>query len=211
MQSGQMRFSLAAALMLCACDAQVVSSYHGERMVEIHGSIVAQTTPSAARAALLWWTGGGPFATPVTTEGRFPSAFTLSVYRRPPDEALFNVEAAGPLDGPVVLAPWTPPDGDVACRAPAGPAFAPDGGRVAIATISAIAEDGGTVDGLASGYALVFVASGTALAPGYHLMVVEQAAAAAGAFTCGPDLFLDLHEAPQGIGGTEIEIRIPAG
>jgi len=206
----QMRFSLAATLLLCACDAQVTSSYRGERMAEIRGSIIAETPPRAARAALLWWTGGGPVATPTTIEGRFPSAFTLSVYRRPPEEALFNVSAAGQPDGPVVLAPWTSGE-DVVCRAPAGPGFAPGGGRLAIATIAVVAEDGGAVSGLASGYALVFVASGTALAPGYHLMRVEQIGAAAGAFTCGPELFLELHEAQQGIDDTEIEIRIGAG
>ena len=58
--------------------------------------------------------------TPTTIEGRFPSAFTLSVYRRPPEKALFDVGAAGKPDGPVLLAPWTPGE-DVACRAPAGP------------------------------------------------------------------------------------------
>ena len=209
MRSGRMRFSL-GVLVLGACDAQVTSSYRGEPMVEIHGSIVAQAPSSAAQAALLWWTGGGPVATPVTTEGRFPSAFSLSVYRRPPEAAMFDLAAAGQPDGPVMLAPWTP-GGDLACRAPAGPGFAPGGGRIAIATIAAVAEDGGSVDGLASGYALALVASGTAMAPGYHLMVVDQAATAAGAFTCGPELFLDLSESPQGVDGTEIEIRIPAG
>ena len=203
----QMRFSLAAAVVLCGCDAQVTSGYRGERMAEIRGSIIAETPPRAARAALLWWTGGGPLATPATTEGRFPSSFTLSVYRRPPEEALFNVGAAGQPDGPVVLAPWTS-GGDVACRAPAGPGFAPGGGRVAIATIAAVAEDGGAVSGLASDYALLFVVSGTALAPGYHLMRVEQVGSAAGAFSCGPTLFLHLQESRQPIDGTDIEIRI---
>jgi hypothetical protein len=209
MRLGWKRLSL-AGLVLCGCDAQVTSSYRGERMVEIHGNIVAETPLRAARAALVWWTAGGPLATPATTEGRFPSAFTLSVYRRPPEEALFNVDGAGEPDGPVVLAPWNV-DGEVACRAPAGPGFAPGGGRLAIATIAAVAEDGGAVIGLASGYALVFVASGTALSPGYHLMLVDQAAAADGAFTCGPELFLYLHESPQGIDRTEIEVRIPTG
>lgn len=211
MRLDQMRWALAAALAVCACDAQVSSSYRGEPMVEIHGNIVAQAPTGAARAVLLWWTGGGPVATPATTEGRFPSAFTLSVYRRPPVEALFDLADASQSYGPVVLAPWTP-GGDVACRAPAGPLFAPGGGRIAIATIAAVAEDGGAVSGLASDYALLFVVSGTSLAPGYHLMAVEQSATAShDAFSCGPDLFLDLREAPQGIDGTEIEIRIPAG
>src|SRR5687767_2367915 len=116
----QMRFSWAAALVLCGCDAQVTSSYRGERMAEIRGSIVAETPPRAARAALLWWTGAGPVATATTIEGRFPSAFTLSVYRRPPDEALFDVGGAGHPDGPVLLVPWTPGE-NVVCRAPAGP------------------------------------------------------------------------------------------
>ncbi len=206
---GQIRFSLAAALGLCACDAQVTSSYRGESMVEIRGSIVAEASSSAAQAALLWWTGGGPVATPVTTEGQFPAAFELSVYRRPPEEASFYVEAAGRAVGPVVLAPWTP-GADIACRALAGSGLAPDGGRLAIATIAAIAEDGGAVRGLASGYALVFVVSGTALGPGYHLMRVEQVGTG-GAFDCGPGVLLDLHELQPGTDGTEIEIRIPAG
>jgi len=209
MRSGQMRLSL-AALLLCGCEAQVVSSYRGEPLLKIHGNIASQMPASAARAALLWWTGGGPVADPVTTEGLFPSRFTLSVYHRPPVAALFDVAAAGQPDGPVMMAPWTP-GGDVFCRAPAGPAFAPNGGRLALATIAAIAEDGGAVSGLAADYALMFVVSGTALSPGYHLMRVTQAASAADAFTCGPDLFLELQEAPQGIDGTEIEIRIPAG
>ena len=42
-------------------------------------------------------------------------------------------------------------------------------------------------------------------------MLVDQAAAADGAFTCGPELFLYLHESPQGIDRTEIEVRIPTG
>jgi hypothetical protein len=205
-----MRFLSTAALALCACDAQVISSYRGEPMAEIRGSIVAQAATSPARAALLWWTGGGSLATPATTEGRFPAAFTLSVYRRPPEEALFNMSGAGQADGPVLLAPWTS-GGDVPCRAPAGPSFAPAGGRLAIATIAAIAEDGGAVSGLASAYALVFVATGTALEPGYHLMRVEQAPTSVGAFTCGPELFLDLQESTQSIDRVEIEIRIPAG
>jgi hypothetical protein len=209
MRLGHMRLSL-AALLLCACEAQVMSSYRGEPLVKIKGNIAAQMPPGAAQAALLWWTGGGPVADPVTTEGHFPSAFTLSVYHRPPVAALFDVAAAGQADGPVLMAPWTP-GGDVFCRAPTEPGFAPGEGRLAVATIAAIAEDGGTVSGLASEYALMFVVSGTALAPGYHLMLVKQAATAADAFTCGPNLFLELQESPQGIDGTEIEIRIPSG
>src|SRR4051812_28271668 len=189
---GQIRLSLAAALVLCACDAQVTSSYRGQSMVEIRGSIVAEMPPGAAEAALLWWTGAGPLATPATSEGHFPAAFKLSVYRRPPDEALFDVGASRQPDGPVLLIPWTPGE-DLACRALAGSGLAPDGGRLAIAAIAAVTGDGGAISGLADGYALLFVASGTALGPGYHLMRAERVGTA-GAFSCGPGVFLDLRE-----------------
>src|SRR6187402_2070215 len=98
MGSGQMRLSVAVALVVCACDAQVTSSYRGERMAEIRGNIVSETPPGAARAALLWWTDAGPLATPAITEGQFPAAFTLSVYRRPPEGVLFDLGAAGQAD-----------------------------------------------------------------------------------------------------------------
>ena len=206
---GQMRLGLAATVALGACDAQVTSSYRGESMVEIRGSIVAEIPPGAGRAALLWWTGGGAVAAPAITEGQFPAAFKLLVYRRAPAAALFTVGAAGEPDGPVLMAPSTATD-LVACRALAGSSIAPGGGRLAIATIAAVAEDGGAVSGLAAGYALVFVVSGTALSPGYHLMRVESGGTA-DAFNCGPGTLLDLREASQGTDGTEIEIRIPAG
>ena len=205
----QMRFGLVAAVALAGCDAQVTSSYRGESMVEIRGSIVAEMPPGAARAALLWWTGGGAVAAPAITEGQFPAAFKLLVYRRAPAAALFTVGAAGEPDGPVLMAPSTATD-LVACRALAGSSIAPGGGRLAIATIAAVAEDGGAVSGLAAGYALVFVVSGTALSPGYHLMRVQQGGTA-GAFDCGPGELLDLGASPLGTDGTEIEIRIPAG
>jgi hypothetical protein len=204
-----MLLGLAAAVGLGACDAQVTSSYRGESMVEIRGSIVAEMPPGAARAALLWWTGGGTLATPAITEGQFPAAFKLFVYRRAPADALFEVGAAGEGDGPVLMAPSTA-GADVACRALSGSSVAPGGGRLAIATIAAVAEDGGAVSGLAAEYALVFVVSGTALSPGYHLMRVQQGGMT-GAFNCGPGALLDLRESPQGTDGTEIEIRIPAG
>src|SRR5262245_20322251 len=177
---------LAAATLLGACDAQVTSAYRGERMVSIRGNIVADTPPGAAEAALLWWTvGGAALATPVTTEGAFPSAFTLSVYRRAPDAALVDAPASADTGGPVLSTPGFPGE-RMACRLPAGPSFAPAGGRLAIATIAAVERGGsGGLLGQAADYALVFVASGTALAPGYHLMRVEQRSGpGAGAFEC---------------------------
>ncbi len=42
MGSGQMRLSVVVALVVCACDAQVTSSYRGERMAEIRGNIVSE-------------------------------------------------------------------------------------------------------------------------------------------------------------------------
>jgi hypothetical protein len=210
---------LAAATLLGACDAQVTSEYRGEPMVSIRGNIVADTPPGAAEAALLWWTGPGTdLVTPVTTEGSFPSAFTLSVYRRAPEAALFDVAAsAGAVSTPGF------PGERMACRLPAGLGFAPAGGRLAIATVAAVGRGGsGGLLGLAAGVALVFVSSGTAIAPGYHLMRVEQRAEpGAGVLECrgcaasgvcdGPATFLELREDEEGLQGTEIEIRIRAG
>jgi hypothetical protein len=211
----------AAALALAAgaCDAQVTSSYQGERMVEIRSNIVNEAAAGDAEAALLWWAaddggGGGALATPVTTEGVFPD-FTLSVHRRAPDAALIDVGGAGAPGGPALVLPGLPGQRTV-CRVPAAPDFAPDGGRLAIATVAAVGADGGVI-GLADGYALLYVASGTALAPGYHLMRVEPADASAGAgmtgaLECdGAEPFLRLRESEQGVDGTEIEIHIGAG
>jgi hypothetical protein len=213
MGTGMTRFSLAAvlAVAVAACDAQVTSDYRGERMVEIRGAVVAESTPPAAEPALVWWTAGagagdGALATPVATEGAFPSAFTLTVYRRPPDAALVDVPASGGGAGPTLSVPWLP-GGTLACQCPAGPSIAPAGGRIAIASVAAL-HAGEVVIGLAADYALVFVASGTALAPGYHLMRVRQGGPAAGALDCGSGVFLQLEECADGIQGTPIEIRI---
>ena len=209
--------AIAAAMAAGACDAQVTSAYEGERMVEIRSNIVDETASGDAQAALLWWaaddgSAGGALATPVTTEGAFPD-FTLSVHRRAPDAALIDVGAAGAPDGPSLVLPGLP-GATTVCRVPAAPDFAPDGGRLAIATIAAVGADGGVI-GLAEGYALLYVASGTALAPGYHLMRVEPADAGtgtAGALECdGAAPFVRLRESEQGVDGTEIKIRIGAG
>jgi hypothetical protein len=210
---------VAAAALLGACDAQVTSDYRGEPMVSIRGNIVSDTPAGAAEAALIWWTSDATeLVTPVTTEGAFPSAFTLSVYRRAPDAAL--VDAGGP--GPTLSTPGFPGE-RMACRLPASLRFAPGGGRLAIATVAAVERGGaGGLLGTAAGYALVFVASGTAIAPGYQLMRVEQRAEpGAGVFECracaatgpcdGTATFLELREDGEGIEGTEIEIRIRAG
>src|SRR5262249_32970606 len=81
------RLGWAGSLIVCACDAQVTRDSRGERLVKIRGDIVSEPAAVAADAALLWWTappaGGSILGTRVATEGAFPSAFTLSVYRLP--------------------------------------------------------------------------------------------------------------------------------
>src|SRR5262245_29440921 len=118
MAGGLRRLCLAGALalMVSACDAQVTSDYRGERLVKIRGDIVTESAPVAAEAALLWWTaappggaaGAGVLGTRVATEGAFPSAFTLSVYRLPPEEALFDAGGAGGPGGPTLAVPSLP-------------------------------------------------------------------------------------------------------
>jgi hypothetical protein len=207
----------AAALAAGACDAQVTSSYQGERMVEIRSNIVNETAADAD-AVLLWWTAdgggaGGALATPVTAEGQSLSAFTLSIYRQAPEAALVDVGGAGggTTGGPVLALPGLSGE-RTSCKLPAAPDFAPAGGRIGIATVAAVASDGEVV-GVAAGWALLYVASGTALAPGYHLMHVEPAdAGAAGALECdGATPLLRLRESERGVQGTEIEIHIGAG
>jgi hypothetical protein len=125
----------------------------------------------------------------------------------------------------------TLPDGRFACQVPAAPDVATGGGRLAIASIAAVrsgSPDGRLAEnaiGLASDFALVYVSSGTMLAPGYHLVRVWPAEPAAGALACRPcppgaafpggcdgtPFFLEVQESGDGIEGTEIEIRIRAG
>jgi hypothetical protein len=230
---------LAGVLVVCACDAQVTSDYRGERLATIRGEIVTASVPVAAEAALLWWTappadgaGGDPIlGTRVTTEGTFPSAFTLSVYRLPPEAALFDARDTGGPGGPTLAVPALP-DGPLACAVSPAPDLGAGGGaRLAIATIAAVrsgSPDGALAAnavGLASDFALIYVASGTRLARGYHLMRVQPVDPAAGALVCracppgaafpggcdGAPMFLELEESAGGIEGTEIEIRIRAG
>ena len=231
-------------LAASACDAQVTPGYQGEPLAAIRGNIVAERTPPAAEAALLWWSArvvgaaapGQVLETTVTTEGDPLTPFTLSVYRPPPEAALFHV--------PDVLAPTLDvpglPAGGLACHAPPGTRAMPGDGRLAIAYVAAVSQgsagDGLAQDvvGLATDFALVFApvdlptsapgatflvpASGSVLPPGYHLMRVERldpAAAAPDALSCeGPDgaaSLVRLRESTGEPGGTEIDIRIPAG
>jgi len=179
---------------------------------------------------------GPSLATAIPTMGDFPALFTLSVDRLPPDDALFPLPDAS---GPILDVPGFP-DGRLVCRAPPEASPSPDDGRLAVAYVAAVRRDSppdqltSNVVGLAADFALVFVpgglpaappggsflipASGAALAPGYHLMWVETLDAGAdapGALDCeGPGavpLRVRLRECADGLGGTAIQIRIPAG
>src|SRR5262245_9755797 len=103
-QSHTVRRFLLMALLGCGCDAQVTSAYRGERLIQIRGNVVSSRAVPAAEAVLLWWTPQGPpagqqpdglLSTPASTDGAFPSAFTLAVYRRPPERALFQAGGRG--------------------------------------------------------------------------------------------------------------------
>jgi hypothetical protein len=200
---------------LAACDAQVTPDYPGQKLVEIRGNIMM-----AEEAALLWWSpAGAPLATRVATEGAFPTSFTLSVYRTPPEGALFDLGSGAGLEVPASSA------GAVACQVPPGAS-----GRVAVAYVAAVMAGvpddalAASVVGLSTDHALVYVApdapaaapflvpaSGASLLPGYHLMSVEAtdaAAAPAGALPCGPAPALRLRETQGGVAGTDIAIDI---
>jgi hypothetical protein len=179
---------------------------------------------------------GPSLATGIPTSKDFPALFTLSVDRLPPDEALFPLpDASGPtLDVPGF------PDERLVCRGAADVSASPDAARVAVAYVAAVRRDSppdqltANLLGLASDFALVFVpasldtsaggptflipASGSVLSPGYHLMWVETldpGADAPGALECeGPGavpLLVRLHECAEGLGGTQIQIRLRAG
>ena len=216
----------ATGLLLGACDAQVTSGYRGEKLLELRGNIVAGGA-SSAEAALLWWTLAGDTAavpgTRVTTMGKFPAAFTLAVYRRPPDEAIVDFAPTHPTaaadasgGGPPILRLLGRTAAPIICRAPAAGLAAVPGGRAALATIAAVRS--GTADdaladnviGLADGVALVYAPGAGG---GYRLLRVEWLQAdEPGAFSCaGPAPFLRLSDSDAGLEGTEIEIRIGAG
>jgi hypothetical protein len=193
-----------------ACDAQVTRDYRGERLAEIRGHIVAEGAPVAAEAALLWWGAEPPtstatapagLATKVTTEGAFPAGFTLSIYRQPPEAALVELGAAARPAG-LGLRVAALFDGRLVCRVP--PAWGADAGRIALATIAAVAPGAAPPDragpgaalGADEGHAVAFVpaggrggaplaGAGLPLAPGYHLLrLAWSRSPAPGALPC---------------------------
>jgi len=216
----------AGAFCLClgACDAQVTSGYRGEKLLEIRGNVVAAGV-APAEAALLWWTpAGGAMTVPgtrVTTTGRFPAAFTLSVYRRPPGQAILDFASGGGSaaavgGGPILRLPGLASGAAIECRAPAGGLAAAPAGRAALASIAAVrpgsADDAlaDNIIGLAEDFALIYLPGS---AGGYRLMKVEWLPASApDAFSCdGPAPFMRLRASDGGLDGTEIEIHIGAG
>ncbi|HEX7480711.1 MAG TPA: hypothetical protein VF331_23120 [Polyangiales bacterium] len=83
--------ALPCVAALAACDPQATSSYRGEPLLSVVGSVsVAQNqTKSPLRPALAFLSPKGMLITDVDVHGQFPAEFTLDVYDPPPPEALF--------------------------------------------------------------------------------------------------------------------------
>ncbi|AUX46979.1 hypothetical protein SOCE26_084890 [Sorangium cellulosum] len=104
--------SLALPILLAACDAQVGSDYPGEPLLTVQGTIVNELDEPPAGpvdAVLVWNTQGGEsdkenFPVRATVTGSFPSAFTLSMYAPPPEEALNDLSEGGLVDTRVGIA-----------------------------------------------------------------------------------------------------------
>lgn len=107
-------FSFFASVLAAAgCASQAGTSYRGEPLAVLRGSVEASTSsatasPPAPLAAALLWNGLRPNAdakasvsrrqvgTSVPVTGQFPAQFALQVYTPPPEGALFTCFAAQP-------------------------------------------------------------------------------------------------------------------
>jgi hypothetical protein len=103
--------SFIAALAALGCASQSGTSYRGEPLAELRGSVKPSSTgaaPAAPLSAALLWIGVPPGAdakasvwrqqvgTTVPVSGAFPAQFALQIYTPPPDDALFTCFTAQP-------------------------------------------------------------------------------------------------------------------
>lgn len=96
---------------LSACSSQADTSYRGEPLASLAGSVTLSaelTSPVPALEAALLWSGTSPgsnkvltgpsrprLGTSVPVSGAFPAKFTLEIYEPPPAESLFPCASGG--------------------------------------------------------------------------------------------------------------------
>lgn len=216
------RAILGAALLVTACSSQKGSSYAGEPVAQVRGTIVTSSSPPPAEATvILYWNnfarqGDTSEIATLPARGEFPAKFTIDIFSPPSPEQLNDFSQNGML---------------------------PNEARVGIATIYAVPP--GPFDkntpplGVVEDYVVVYVERdttpgtraatflGCALGAGFHLMKVTHRPSGLGdtqtacyrglppglnaqetyARCHDADIFDKLHEAEQGF-ATDVSLKL---